>query len=431
MHLLRASDGSHYVAFSAEAPAGVPTDAPFALYVRLAPRQDPAAASVLAVRSPVEEWLLGQRNDPLPMRASGVVQVPTGELPVGGPLAGSTREALGGQNQAALRLMERERERQREADEAAKKARQAEMEGRARPQADLMPFEDFDLAARVTVRPGLLTGHSPRAHRRSRRLRVVRGLGHTRRPQSARSRPAHSSTRCSLPIARTGLSLGSVIVADAITFRQETYRADQQTAHPYTIGTTEIEPAADGVFTNDEKLSVAFQVFERRAVHRPASRTSASGSACSASPTTGEQLAGSLTPLEYSERTLPADFNLLLGHPILAAMAAPLRVAAARQVSARDCRHRSARAHLRHRRHALHHHRDAGSAAGQRAGLFSARAPRALRGSRGPGPGPRRHRRPVAACDGHARSWIWPANASSPACSATTPFRPRIAAWDC
>ena len=103
VHLFRASDGSHYVAFSVEAPAGVPTDTPFALYVRLAPRQDPAAPSVLALRSPVEEWLLGQRNDPLPMRASGVVQVPTGELPVGGPLAGSSRDALGGQNQAALR----------------------------------------------------------------------------------------------------------------------------------------------------------------------------------------------------------------------------------------------------------------------------------------------------------------------------------------
>ena len=326
VHMLRASDGSHYVAFSAEAPADLPPDAPFALYVRLAPRPDPAAASVLAVRSPVEEWLLGQRNDPLPMRASGVVQVPTGELPVGGPLAGSTRETLGGQNQAALRLMERERERQREADEAAKKGRRAEMEGRSRPQPDLMPFEDFDLAARVTIRPGL----APVIRRA-----LTAGPGDYElyvgwAALDPRNRPIATGAlkhALSLPTTEAGLSLGSVIVADAITFRQETYRADQQTAHPYTIGTTQIEPATDTVFTNEEKLSVAFQVFG--AAPSPTGKPDVSvGFRLFRVTDTGEQLAGSLTPLEYSEGTLPADFNLMLGHPILAAMAAPLQTLA-------------------------------------------------------------------------------------------------------
>lgn len=322
VHRFRASDGSHYVAFSVAAPAGVPADAPFALYVRLAPARDPAATTGPVVRSPVEEWLLGKRADPLPMRATGVVQVPVGELPVGGPLAGSSRDSLGGQNQAALRMMERERERRREADDAAKKARQAEMEGRSKAQAELMPFEDFDLAARVTVRPGLAP-----AIRRA--LTAGPGdydlsIGWATLEKGNRPSVAGAVThRLRLPVAPAGFSLGSVIVADAITFRDQIYRADQQTAHPYTIGTTEIEPAADGVFTNDEKLSVAFQVLNAAA--SPAGKPDVSiGFRLFRTTESGEQPAGSLTPLEYTEQTLPADFNLLLGHPILAAMAAPL-----------------------------------------------------------------------------------------------------------
>jgi hypothetical protein len=322
VHLFRASDGSHYVAFSTEAPPGVPAGEPFALYVRLAPAPDPAATTLLAVRSPVEEWLLGQRNDPLPMRAARVVQVPTGELPVGGPLAGSTRESLGGQNQAALRLMEKDRERRREAEEAAKRARQAEMEGRSRTQAELMPFEDFDFAARVTPR----AGRSPLIRRS-----LTAGPGDYDlyvgwATLSSRTKPPAAGAvkrRLRLPVASTALALGSVIVADAITFRDEIYRADQQAAHPYAIGTTEIEPAADRLFTNDEKLSVAFQVMN--AAPSPTGKPDVSvGFRLFRVTANGEQLAGSLTPLEYSERTLPADFNLLLGHPILAAMAAPL-----------------------------------------------------------------------------------------------------------
>ena len=102
------------------------------------------------------------------------------------------------------------------------------------------------------------------------------------------------------------------------------YTADQQTAHPYAIGGTEIDPAPDYVFTNDERLSVAFQVFNAApsAMGKPDvgialrlyRRTGA-----------GEELAASLAPLEYNENTLPPDFSLLQGHPLLAAFAAPLR----------------------------------------------------------------------------------------------------------
>ncbi len=323
-HLLRASDGSHYLAFSVEAPADLAPDTPLILYVRLSPRPAEGAVSQIAVRSPVEEWLLGQRNDPLPLSARGVVQVPTGELPVGGPLATSVRDTMGGQNQAALRLMDRERERQKAAAEAAERARRAEMEGRARnDQPTLMPFEDFDVAARVTPREG-----------RSAVIRraLTAGPGDYDlfvgwAAVDAKQRPTRTGVlkhTLHLPTTRAGLALGSIILADRITARQDLYRADQQTAHPYAIGLTEIDPAADAVFTNDERLSVAFQVMG--AAPSPTGKPDVSvGFRLFRATEQGEQPAGSLTPLEYTEATLPRDFNLLQGHPILAAMAAPLR----------------------------------------------------------------------------------------------------------
>src|SRR5262245_40952723 len=63
-HIMRASDGSHYVAFSAEPPASMPLPAGAALlYVRLA-TATPAGAQRIVERSPVKEWLAGSRVDP-------------------------------------------------------------------------------------------------------------------------------------------------------------------------------------------------------------------------------------------------------------------------------------------------------------------------------------------------------------------------------
>ena len=322
VHLLRASDGSHYVAFSAEAPGDLTPDTPLAVYVRLAPRPT-EPPSVIAQRSAVEEWLLGQRNDPLPMHARRVVQVPSGELPVGGPLSMSGRDTSG-QSSAALALLERERTREKAAAAAREQARREEMEGRAKNLQNLLPFEDFDMAARVTARDG----KSPVIRRA-----VTSGPGDYDlfvgwAVLDAKNRPTKTGVlkhAITLPPAQSaGLALGSVIVADDIQARTSIYRADQQTAHPYAIGSTEIAPAADHLFTNDEKLSVAFQVIN--ATPSPTGKPDVSvGFRLFRLTEKGEEPAGSLSPLQYTEETVPADFDLNLGHPILAAMAAPLR----------------------------------------------------------------------------------------------------------
>jgi len=331
-HLLRASDGSHYVAFSIEAPADLsPTDA-LALYVRLEPRPtDPP--STQAPRSAVEDWLLGQRSDPLPMRAARVVTVPSGELPMGGSAATMSRDGSG-QNSAALALLERQREKAREEQEARERARKEAMEGKGAVAPALMPFEDFDLAAHVVARPG----RAP-VFRRA----LTAGPGDYDVVVSwavldAKNRPTRTGALrrpLTLPaVTGSGLALGSVIVADAIRAREQIYDSREQTAHPYAIGGTEIDPAADQVFTNDERLAVAFQVFA--AMPSPGGKPDV-GIAFRLFRQTpqGEQPGPSLAPLEYNEHTLPADFNLMLGHPLLAdAPPVTARVSRARFIDA-------------------------------------------------------------------------------------------------
>ncbi len=320
--LFRASDGSHYVAFSAPVPAVNPA-VPLAVYVRLAPRTSVAAAAG-GPQSAVEQWLLGLRDAPLPRSARRMVQVPSGEMPIGGAATMSSREgvASSAQSSAALGLMEFERRQAREAQEQRERERIAELEGRRRPEPDVLPFEDFDMTARAT----LVAGHP--AIRRA--LTAAPGeydLFVAWAAMDADHRPTSTGVvrrALNLPVAATGaLALGSIVLADDIRSREDVFRADQQTAHPYAIGTMEIQPADDRVFTNDERLFAAFQVIN--AVSSPAGKPDVAVTLHLIRITpAGEQQVATLSPLRYDEASLPADFDLAAGHPILAAMAAPL-----------------------------------------------------------------------------------------------------------
>ncbi len=157
-HVLRASDGSHYVALSAVArdiPA--PKDVVL-LYVRLATRRTAAERTSVPERSAVAEWLKGLRGDPLPMRAGRAMTVPPGELPVGGAASLSGRpgssSAAAVEASIALRLQDRERERAARERAERDKRRRAELESAAATPAPAMhPFEDFDLQTRLVAGP--------------------------------------------------------------------------------------------------------------------------------------------------------------------------------------------------------------------------------------------------------------------------------------
>ncbi|MEO5739094.1 MAG: hypothetical protein ABIS29_00670, partial [Vicinamibacterales bacterium] len=316
-HVMRASDGSHYVAFSLEpTPDHALPPGPVMLYLRLA-TATPEGAVAIAERSAIGEWLAGSRTDPrlLPKR-----NIAIGDMPAFGPGAigvrGST--ASTGSNELKLMAMERERARQEQQDQDRK--RRAQMEGRQTPARDVVPFEDFDLASRsirsdgqrivsraLTAGPGdydLFLGwadpSSPKPV-----VHVVRKALH-------------------LPAARTaGLSTSSVILADSVTQRGAPYPASEQGAHPYSIGSMEIVPASAAQYTRDRNIAVAFQVINAQSSEAGMPNVEVAFRIVRVAGERESPVA-SLTPQQYNSVSLPADFNLRVGHPLFAAVTAPL-----------------------------------------------------------------------------------------------------------
>lgn len=313
-HVLRTSDGAHYIALNAEGADVIKPAAGAIVYVRLATRP----ASQFAEKSAVMEWLKGMRSDPLVAKKQRGIAF--GEMPVFG--AGSIAARGPGQQAGDLALLSMERERAREAKEAAERERKAALEGTAtRPRDAVFPFEDFsidapapldaiDVQRSVTAGPGdydlYIAWAAPPNKNKPAPVQVLK--------RSLRLAPA----------SMTDLALSSVILADRVSTRATPYPAEQQSAHPYAIGAMEIVPARDGIFTNDEQLAVVFQVMNARANDAGKPDVSIGFQLFRITPE-GERSVGMLNPQHYNATTLPADFDLTKGHPVFAAMAAPLK----------------------------------------------------------------------------------------------------------
>ncbi len=146
-HVMRASDGSHYVAFTAQPSAEMPLPSgPALLYVRLAN----ATPSRLAERSQIREWLAGTRTAPPPIARIGIA---IGEMPVMGadrqpPARHLHRQTPTTRNGRPVTVDARRRGGEKERQEEAERQRRAELEGKTAAVAEVVPFEDFDLASR-------------------------------------------------------------------------------------------------------------------------------------------------------------------------------------------------------------------------------------------------------------------------------------------
>ena len=314
MHVMRASDGSHYVAFSV-APAESVPGGPVMMYVRLA-TAPPSSAQVVNERSAVEEWVTGKRSDPMLRPRSGIVP---GEMPNFGAGAIAVRGSTASTGSNDLSLMEMERRRARQEKEDRDRQRKAELEGLERASRNLLPFEDFEVAVTpngtgrgferaLTAGPGdyfLYVAWADPKGKAPVPVRVMKKSIH-------------------LPPASTGeLMLSSVIVADRVAVRQQPLSVEEQRSHPYTIGATEITPARDTIFTKDERLAVAFQVINARSSETGKPDVTVNFRVMRVLPD-HEQAVATLNPQKYDASSLPADFDLRLGHPIFAAVAAPL-----------------------------------------------------------------------------------------------------------
>ena len=314
IHVLRASDGSHYVAFSVTPPPSSLPAAPVIMYVRLATAA--AGAATLAERSLVREWLRGSRIDPRLLPRSGMA---IGEMP---PMGAGAVGARGGGSvgSADLQAMDLQRERSRQRRDDEEKKRRAALEGAAAVQTDRLPFEDFELTGPAAFADGTRTIQRAITAGPGTYDLFVAWADAAQPPGKASVHVAHQSIQLSAAVPELGLS--SVILADRIGVRTP-YTALEQRGHPYSIGATEITPARDAVFTPDERLAAAFQivnpspgaggkpdlVVNLRIVRVNGLR---------------EEPVASLSPLVYNAESLPADFDTRLGHPVIAAMAVPL-----------------------------------------------------------------------------------------------------------
>ena len=317
-HVLRASDGSHYVAFSVTPPASVLTDKPVLVYVRLATGAGRGETSV-AERSVVREWLAGSRTDPRLLPRKGGVAV--GEMPPMGAGAIGVR-GTGSVGSSDLQALGLQRERSRQRAEEEDKKRRAALEGSTAAQSNRLPFEDFEIA------PAAAFADGTRAIQRA--LTAGPGTYELSVAWADASEPAktariHVAKRLLQlgPAGGAEFSLSSIIVADRVGVRPAPYDPLEQRKRPYAIGLTEITPSRDTTLTPSRSLSVAFQIInaypspegkpdvrvEMRLVRLVGAR---------------EEPVAALSPLAYNATTLPADFDLRLGHPVIAAMSAPL-----------------------------------------------------------------------------------------------------------
>ena len=318
-HVMRTSDGAHYVAFTIAPPAATPLPpGPALLYVRVATAA-PSGAPRVAERSAIREWLSGGRTDPrlLPKRGIAIGEMPA--FGAGGIAArGSTPSS--GSNDLKLLAMERERAQQEQAER--EKLRRAELEGKATVTREMFPFEDFDLASRsvrgdgarviaraFTTGPGdydVFVGWAdPSSPKPASTVRVLRKTLHL---------PAATADR---------LTTGSIILADTVSVRPTPYSPVEQASHPYSIGLMEIVPAADTTYTRDDSLAVAFQVINARGSDTGMPDL-AVGFRIVRVNGERESPVASLNPQFYNASTLPPDFDVRRGHPIFAAVSAPL-----------------------------------------------------------------------------------------------------------
>jgi hypothetical protein len=314
IHVMRASDGSHYVAFRIAAPPSSPLPGGrIALYVRLAASS--ASASQRAERSLIREWLAGTQAAPPPNAYNRGIAI--GDMPVMGAtgnIANPARAPMNAQT-ADLAAMDLERRRARERQEARDRQRRAELEGHSASTSDTLPFEDFDLASppsrvierALTAGPGdyflYLAWADPGASKPA--VHIVK-------------------KRLTLPAATTTeLTIGSVILADSIQIRKAPYQPAEQASHPYAIGLTEIVPSPDASFTDNENLSVVFQVINAMASDAGKPNVDIAFEVVRV-VNSQEQPVAALSPQNYSDKNLPADFDLRVGHPLFATVSAPL-----------------------------------------------------------------------------------------------------------
>lgn len=324
-HVLKATEGMGYVPVTMTFDAAPDAFRSMAVYVRVVARR-PDGTEV-PEQSGLKQWLIAEaaRGIPRPPPIREFMAVNPEEMPTGGPAAGSRRSSVNSAQGATMMLALMEREHQRSMKAAEEKESKEGGEDKKR-EADsfLHPFEDFDFLDQ--------TAGADRMRHIARAVAVPTGeydlyLAVRERPGAAKAavspRAAVYRQPLTVPNLSNGLGLSSVILADRLDSLAVPVKPEQQAAHPYALGWTEIYPAVDREFSDQEQMGIVFQVLNP--LPDPRRKPDITVEYLFHRKTTsGESLLTSARQ-DFNRTTLPPEFDLIAGHQLFTAQPVPLR----------------------------------------------------------------------------------------------------------
>ena len=251
-HILKARDQTAYVPIRVTLAASSEAFKSTAMYVRAVSRHD--GFRTTEEHSAVRNWLARGGDAPPPRNET--VFIGPGEMPFGGPAAGSGRRSVQAPAEASaiLGLQQRDYEKQKAAAEAAKK--RAETRER---DPYVFPFEEYYFLDLKSSRAG-----DSRLVERAIALPpgeydvYVALLDRARQKTSS---PVILRRTITIPdYWDDRLALSSLILVSGINTLKAPLPPQLQVERPYTFGQAEVVPVATRNFASSDVLSVVFQI---------------------------------------------------------------------------------------------------------------------------------------------------------------------------
>lgn len=122
--------------------------------------------------------------------------------------------------------------------------------------------------------------------------------------------------------ATADLTTSSIILARSLEQLPAALSADKQQDNPYVFGPLKVTPSSDGTFSKSGDLQVLFWIYgASQTAGKPDVQIDFS---FHQRLPDGEKYFNKTNPQELNAKTLPAEFNLTLGHQLLSSLSVPL-----------------------------------------------------------------------------------------------------------
>ena len=119
------------------------------------------------------------------------------------------------------------------------------------------------------------------------------------------------------------LQTSSVILAEVVEPLEQPLTPEEQSASPYSLGTTRIVPRQDSDFTRTDELSLIMLVYNPTATATQTPNLTVEYDFHTQSDA-GEEFFNRTSPQEFNDETLPPGFDIGAGHQLVAGQSIPL-----------------------------------------------------------------------------------------------------------